>query len=68
MGDFQPAPTGLLKAADNEAQLASVIAHEIGHIPSCQAINQMRKTAITRGIATATGLDSSTAVQIWIWP
>ncbi len=32
MGGFVYLHTGLIKTADNEAELASVIAHEIGHI------------------------------------
>ncbi|MFB2768096.1 M48 family metallopeptidase [Pelatocladus sp. BLCC-F211] len=66
MGGYVYVTTGLLKAADNEAQLASVIAHEIGHIASRHAIEQMQQTAIARGVATATGLDRSTAVQIGV--
>jgi beta-barrel assembly-enhancing protease len=56
----------LLKAADNEAQLAGVIAHQIGHIASRHSIEQMRETAIARGFATAAGLERSTAVQIGV--
>jgi beta-barrel assembly-enhancing protease len=44
MGGYVYVTTGLLKAADNEAQLASVIAHEIGHIASRHSIEQMRET------------------------
>ncbi|MFB2771184.1 M48 family metalloprotease [Pelatocladus sp. BLCC-F211] len=66
MGGYVYVTTGLLKAADNEAQLASVIAHEIGHIASRHAIEQMRETAIARGVATAAGLERSTAVQIGV--
>ncbi|MBD2199544.1 MULTISPECIES: M48 family metallopeptidase [Calothrix] len=66
MGGYVYVTTGLLEAADNEAQLASVIAHEIGHIASRHAIEQMRQTAIARGLASATGLDRSTAVQIGV--
>jgi beta-barrel assembly-enhancing protease len=66
MGGYVYVTTGLLQAADNEAQLASVIAHEIGHIASRHAIEQMRQTAIARGLASATGLDRSTAVQIGV--
>jgi predicted Zn-dependent protease len=32
MGGYVYVTTGLLKAADNEAQLVSVLAHEIGHV------------------------------------
>lgn len=66
MGGYVYVTTGLLEAADNEAQLASVIAHEVGHIASRHAIEQMRQTAIARGLASATGLDRSTAVQIGV--
>lgn len=66
MGGYVYVTTGLIKAADNEAQLASVIAHEIGHIASRHSIEQMRETAIARGIATAAGLDRSTAVGIGV--
>lgn len=66
MGGFVYVTTGLIRAADNEAQLASVISHEIGHIGGRHAVNQMRETAIQRGIATATGLDRSTAVGIGV--
>lgn len=65
-GGYVYVTTGLLKAADNEAQLASVIAHEIGHIASRHLIEQMRETAIARGVATAAGLERSTAVQIGV--
>jgi beta-barrel assembly-enhancing protease len=66
MGGYVYVTTGLLKAADNEAQLASVIAHEIGHIASRHSIEQMQETAIARGFATAAGLERSTAVQIGV--
>lgn len=66
MGGFVYIHTGLLKAADNEAQLASVLAHEIGHIASRHALEQMRQTAIARGVAAAAGLDRNLAVQIGV--
>lgn len=56
--------TGLIKAADNEAELASVVAHEIGHIEGEHVIKQMRKTAIARGLATAAGVEESKLVQL----
>jgi len=66
-GGFVYVTTGLLEAADNEAELASVLAHEIGHIASRHLVEQM-ETAIARGVATAAGLDRNTAVQIvWNW-
>jgi predicted Zn-dependent protease len=66
MGGFVYIHTGLLKAADNEAQLAGVLAHEIGHIASRHALEQMRQTAIARGVAAAAGLDRNLAVQIGV--
>lgn len=66
MGGFVYVNTGLLKLADNEAELASVIGHEIGHIASHHALEQMRQTAIAGGVATAAGLDRNAAVQIGV--
>jgi len=66
MGGFVYVTTGLLEAADNEAQLASVLSHEIGHIASHHAVEQMRQMAIARGLMTATGVDESAAVNIGV--
>ena len=66
MGGFVYINRGLIASADNEAQLASVMAHEIGHIGARHAIQQMRQTAIARGLATAAGLNSNTLVNIGV--
>ncbi|MCC3497875.1 MAG: M48 family metalloprotease [Microcoleus sp. PH2017_15_JOR_U_A] len=66
MGGFVYVNRGLMAAADNEAELASVIAHEIGHISARHSIKQMRQMAIASGVASATGLDGSKAVQIGV--
>ena len=66
MGGFVYVNKGLMAAADNEAELASVIAHEIAHISARHAIQQMRQMAIASGVASATGLDRSRAVQIGV--
>jgi len=66
MGGFVYVHTGLLKEADNEAQLASVLAHEIAHITERHVIKQMRQMAIARGLASAAGLDNNTAVQLGV--
>ncbi|MEO6860711.1 MAG: M48 family metallopeptidase [Microcoleus sp.] len=66
MGGFVYVNKGLMAAADNEAELASVIAHEIGHISARHSINQMRQMAIASGLASAAGLDGSQAVQIGV--
>ncbi|HEY9805885.1 MAG TPA: M48 family metalloprotease, partial [Candidatus Obscuribacterales bacterium] len=52
--------------AANEAELASVLGHETGHIEGRHLLKQMRQTAITRGIATAAGLDRSTLAAIGV--
>jgi beta-barrel assembly-enhancing protease len=57
---------GLITTADNEAQLASVIAHEMGHIAKKHALQQMKKTAQQRLLLGVTGLDRAKAVQIGV--
>lgn len=66
MGGYVYVTTGLIRAADNEAELASVIAHEIAHISERHAVEQMRQRAIAQGVLSAAGLDESTAVQIGV--
>jgi beta-barrel assembly-enhancing protease len=60
MGGYVYVTTGLLKAADNEAQVASVMSHEMGHIEKRHLIEQIRQSMIARGlVATALGTDSN---------
>ncbi len=66
MGGFVYVNTGLIAAADNEAELASVMAHEIGHIAGRHAIKQMRQSAVAAGVATAAGVDRNKLVQIGV--
>lgn len=66
MGGYVYVHTGLIAAADNEAELASVIAHEIGHIAGRHAVEQMRQRAIASGVLSAAGLDEEQAVQIGV--
>ena len=66
MGGFVYINTGLINKADNEAELASVIGHEIGHIVGRHSIKQMRETAIAQGVLSTAGLDTSQAVQIGV--
>lgn len=66
MGGFVYVNTGLLKLADNEAELASVLAHEIGHITSRHSLEQMRETAIASGVTSAAGLNRNAAVNIGV--
>ncbi len=62
MGGFVYVTTGLIATAENEAELASVIGHEIGHIEQRHVIRQMQQTLMARGLLTAVGLDRDQGV------
>ncbi|MEM9150810.1 MAG: M48 family metallopeptidase [Cyanobacteria bacterium P01_F01_bin.3] len=64
MGGFVYIHTGLIEAADTEAELAGVVAHEIGHIAERHAVQQMRQAAITQGITGALGVNRDRLVNI----
>jgi beta-barrel assembly-enhancing protease len=64
MGGFVYINTGLIKAADNEAQLAGVIGHEIGHITGRHALQHLKQAAITQGISSLAGVDRDTYIQM----
>ena len=66
MGGYVYINSGLIESADNEAELASVIGHEIGHIVGRHSIEQMRNRALSQGLLTATGLDRNNAIQIGV--
>lgn len=66
LGGFVYVNTGLIRTADNEAELASVMAHEIGHIGGRHLVKQMRQKALANGVASAAGLDSNTAVNLGV--
>ena len=66
MGGYVYLNKGLIAAADNEAELASVIGHEIGHIVARHGVEQMRDRAISQGLLSAAGLDRNNAVQIGV--
>lgn len=63
-GGFIYVTTGLLQAADNEAQLASVIAHEIAHVNERHSVQALRQAVLAQGIAETAGLDTNTLAQI----
>lgn len=63
-GGFVYVTTGLLQAAENRAQLASVMAHEIAHINQKHGVKGLKQAVAARGIATAAGVDSSALAQI----
>jgi predicted Zn-dependent protease len=66
MGGFIYLHTGLITTAANEAQLASVIAHEIGHVVARHSQKQIRQQAITQGLLTATGLNQTDVVRLGV--
>ena len=66
MGGYVYVNKGLITAADNEAELASVIGHEIGHIAGRHGIEQMRDRALSQGLLSTTGLERNNAVQIGV--
>jgi beta-barrel assembly-enhancing protease len=66
MGGFVYVNTGLLKAADNEAQLAGVIGHEIGHITGRHALQHIKQAAIAQGFSSLAGVDRNQIVQMGV--
>lgn len=64
MGGFIYLHTGLLTTASNEAELASVIAHEIGHVVAKHSQQQMQQQALTQGLLSAAGLQKAQIVQL----
>ncbi len=66
MGGYVYVTTGLLAEADNEAEVAGVIGHEIGHIAYRHSLERMKQVAISRGIAGALGLGDDQLVGIGV--
>ena len=63
-GGFVYVTTGLLKAAENRAQLASVMAHEIAHINEKHGVKNLKQAVVARGLATTAGIETSALAQI----
>ena len=63
-GGFVYVTTGLIQAAENRAQLASVIAHEIAHINEKHGVKGLKQAVAARGIANTVGLETSTLAPI----
>ncbi len=64
MGGFVYVNTGTIASADNRAQLAGVIGHEMGHITGRHALEQLKQQAIAQGIASAVGADRNILVGL----
>ncbi|MEB3267339.1 MAG: M48 family metallopeptidase [Leptolyngbya sp.] len=65
-GGFVYINRGLMLEADNEAELAGVMAHEIGHIVGRHSINRMRELALARGIAGGLGVNQDALVGLGV--
>ncbi len=65
-GGFVYIQTGLMRAAANEAELAGVMAHEIGHITGRHAIQQMRQRALASGVAGGLGVRQDALVGLGV--
>lgn len=65
-GGFVYINAGLIRAAETEAELAGVIAHEIGHIVGRHSVNRMREIALTNGIVGALGVSQDDLVNIGV--
>jgi len=63
-GGYVYVTTGLLQAAENEAQLASVLAHEIAHINQRHSIEAIRRATLAQGIAETADIETSTLAQV----
>ncbi len=66
MGGFVYVNTGLLTAAENEAELAGVMAHEIGHITERHVVKNLRSRALSDGLLSASGLDRRRATRLGV--
>lgn len=66
VGGYVYVTTELLKLAENEAEAAGVIGHEIGHIEGKHLITQMAREAWRSGLMSAAGVDRNRAVQIGV--
>ena len=61
-GGYVYITTGALTAADSEAQIASVLAHEIAHITESHVVKQMQRMTFAQAGAQLLGVDDSVLV------
>jgi beta-barrel assembly-enhancing protease len=67
LGGFVYVTTGLLQSTNgDEAELAGVLAHEVGHISARHSIQQMKQAAIAQTGSAVLGLDQNTLVNIGV--
>ncbi len=65
-GGYVYVNTGLLKAVDNEAQLASVLGHEMGHICDNDLVHKIQQSNTAQALAALAGLDRNTLVNLGV--
>ena len=53
------------RAADNEAQLAGVMAHEMSHVYMQHSAKQMEKASVTQGLAGLLGAVLGGTNSVW---
>lgn len=63
-GGFIFVTTGALQAMQNEAQLAGVLGHEVGHVAKRHGIDQIKRALVAQGIVIGTLGSSPQAAQI----
>lgn len=64
MGGYVYVNKGLINAAANDAELASVIAHELGHIEARHSIEQAKNSALAQTGAAALKLDRNQLIGL----
>jgi predicted Zn-dependent protease len=63
-GGYVYMTTGSLEAADNDDQVAAVLAHEIAHITQRHVLKQLQQTMLAQAGASALGVDDSRVVGV----
>jgi len=63
-GGFIFVTTGALRAMQNEAQLAGVLGHEVGHVAARHGVDQMKRALVAQGILISALGTSPQAAQI----
>lgn len=66
LGGFVYINTGVLRAAENEAQLASVLSHEMAHIERRHVVKRLQQAAIAEGVLSAGGINQNAAVALGV--
>ncbi|HEY9856369.1 MAG TPA: M48 family metallopeptidase [Stenomitos sp.] len=63
-GGFIFVTTGALRAMQNEAQLAGVLGHEVGHVAARHGVDQLKRALVAQGILISALGTSPQAAQI----